>query len=131
MKAEIKGYYSTEIYDLENYIPEQVDCFCFLLRILIGAVGEEGEDTLDFIVCTPKWLINEFKTEKSIFGEDIFFGKHYIIVFEYNFKKILGRIKELIDNVEEDTWDAIGQKLSRYGQWEFENYKEDNDDEKS
>ena len=34
-------------------------------------------------------------------------------------------IKKLINSVEEDTWDAIGQKLSHYGKWEFEDYKEE------
>jgi hypothetical protein len=135
MKAEIKSYYSNDINmisiaDLNNYIPEQVDCFCFLLTILIGPIGvfgpkgEDVEESLDFIVCTPKYLINEYENKKEEI-EDVFFGKDYLIVFEYNFEKILNHIKKLINSVEDDTWDAIGQKLSRYGRWEFEDYKEE------
>ena len=123
MKVEIKSCYSPDIDDLKSHKPKQADSFCFLLTIFIGVEGEEGEDTLDFIVCTPKYLINEHEEEKE--SEGVIFGKNYLIVFEYNFENILNQIKKLIDSIEEDTWGAIGQRLSRYGKWEFEDYKEE------
>ena len=125
MKVEIKSYHSPDIYDLENYKPEQEDCFGFLLRIFIGPVGGKGEESLDFVVRTPRYLIDAHMKKKGDEADDVIFGRGYIIVFEYNFEKILDRIKKLIDSVEEDNWDVIGQKLSRYGYWEFEDYRED------
>ena len=118
MQVEIKRFQSPDIEDLSNYAPQEADNFSFLLEVLIGIQGKEGEESFNFEICTPKWLLNNFKKN------DIIIGKNYIIVFEYNFKKLSQTIKELIDNCTGNSWDEIANKICRFSHWEFENYYE-------
>ena len=113
MKAEIKSYYSNDfnmvgISDLNMYSPQKTDDFSILLTVIIGPVGEEIEESLDFFICTPKCLLSQYNVSEVILA------RNYIIVFEYNFERILNHIKKLINSVEGDTWGEVGQKLSRY-----------------
>ena len=116
MKAEIKYLHSPDVLDLEKYIPEKIDNFGFLLQIMIGIEKIDGEESFDVIVCTPKWLSENYK------NDDIIIGLHYIIVFEYNYQQLYQKLLELIC-IEENSWNEIAQKLSYIGKWEFENYK--------
>lgn len=117
MRAEIKGFHSPDIFELEKYYPEEENNFCFLLQILVGPKNEKGDETFDITVCTPQWLISNYKKD------DVIFGRHYLIVFEYNYKIITNRLQKFVDTIEADNWDEIALKISRIGMWEFEDYQ--------
>jgi hypothetical protein len=55
--------------------------------------------------------------------DDIIFGRHFIISFTYNFQKLKTRLEDYINNIEEDEWELIAQKIGRIALWEFEDYK--------
>ena len=116
MKAEIKYLHSPDILDLKNYIPEMEDNFSFLLQIMVGIKGKPGEESFDIIICTPKWLSENFK------NDDMVVGLHYMIVFEYSYQNLYQKLSELMC-IEGNNWEEIAHKLSYIGKWEFENYK--------
>ena len=116
MKAELKSFQSPDIYDLEKYYPEIEDNFCFYLEISVGIKNAEGAEQFGITVCTPKWLLENKK------DNEIIFGRHYLIVFEYNYQKIYGKIKSYIDKLDENSWEELALKVSRIGYWEFEDY---------
>jgi hypothetical protein len=116
MKAEIKKLHSPDIYDLKNYQPAERNSFGFLLQIIVGEKGGKGEESFDVVVCTPQWLMSNFSKD------DIVFGRHYLIVFEYNFERILSALQKQVESIEADTWKEIGEKIGRIGKWEFEDY---------
>jgi Immunity protein 8 len=116
MLSEVKSIMSTEIFDLENYRPDDNEKFSFVLTIAVGPKGEVGSDFFDIDVCTPKWLLdNQY--------DDVIPGKGKLIVFRCDMKRILARIRTMFEGRIGKDWNDIAIKLSRIGQWEFEDYQ--------
>ena len=116
MKAMIYSINSPDVYDLETYNPEN-DNFCLFIELGIGPVNGLGFEIFGLTVCTPKWLLNNRKKD------DIIFGRHYLIVFKYNYTSIYNAVSKYISAIEEDTWNKIAVKIGRIAHWEFEDYK--------
>ena len=116
MRAELKGFHSPDIFDLENFQPLDKNNFCFYLEISVGAKNELGTDIFGMTVCSPQWLIDNESYK------DVVFGRHYLIVFEYNFKRIYNTIKDYIENLEDSKWENLANKIGRIAHWEFEDY---------
>ncbi len=119
MKAVLKSFFSIDIDEkLQDYHPLNKDNFGFWADFYVGPKDSEGEEYFGVCVCTPKWLLENIKKD------DVIFGRHYIIVSEYNYDTIYQALKKEIDSIEEDNWDKIGEKIGRIGHWEFEDYQE-------
>ncbi|MCH9625860.1 MAG: hypothetical protein S4CHLAM123_10440 [Chlamydiales bacterium] len=118
MRAIIKGFHSPEIDDLQHFKPEITDNFCFLLQLMIGPENEDGEESFDIEVCTPKWLLSKYKKD------EIIFGRHMLIVFEYNFEQISNKLKYFVKSCNGSSWNEIAKKISKISSWEFESYAE-------
>lgn len=119
MKAEIKALHSPDVHDLRTFKPTKRDNFGFLLQLIVGPQGEMGEESFDMIVCTPKWL------EENYSINEVIFGRHYLIVFKYDYEGIYKKISNYIGKIEEPTWNEVAQKIGRIGHWEFEDYKDE------
>lgn len=117
MKAEIKYYHSADVNDLDTYLPIEKDNFGISIEINVGPLNEEGDEIFGFVWCTPKWLIQKHKTD------DVIWGRHYVIVFEYDFQNLRRKLEEYIGSLEEENWDALALKIGRIGMWEFEDYQ--------
>ena len=117
MKAELRGIHSPDVRDLEKYSPKEYDNFGILIQALIGPSTSIGEESFAFLVCTPKWI------ESEMMKDGILFGKGYLIIKEYNYKTILSAIQGLCSRTWGENWDTIADKLSRFGDWEFEDYQ--------
>ncbi|MFL5762443.1 MAG: immunity 8 family protein [Bacteroidia bacterium] len=117
MKAEIKYIFSPDVEDLENFHPSIEDEFCLLLQLVVGPFKEKGEESFDIVLCTPKWLLSNKKEN------DIIYGRHYLIVFKYDYQSIYSSLHKYVDSVTGDTWDAVAEKIGRIGKWEFEDYR--------
>ncbi|MDM8178144.1 immunity 8 family protein [Olivibacter sp. 47] len=118
MKAKLKYIHSPDILDLSEFIPEKQNNFSILLQLIVAPLNGEGEESFDIVLCTPQWLIENHQIS------DIIIGRHYLIVFEYNYSRIYNKLKELIENIDGENWDDIGMKVGRIGKWEFEDYQE-------
>jgi len=118
MNAELKGFHSPDIYDLEKYYPEIEDNFCFYLEISVGVKNENGAEQFGLTVCTPRWLLENKR------DEEIIFGKNYLIVFEYNYYKIFNKINYYIEKLNGNSWEELALKIGRISCWEFEDYQE-------
>jgi hypothetical protein len=118
MNADLKRLHSPDIYDLENYQPVHPDKFGFLLQVMVGLEGEEGEESFDIEVCTPRWL------EETYSMDDVVIGRHHLIIRHYNYQRIVATIKKFLRNCTGESWNEIAEKVSRLGKWEFEDYAE-------
>ena len=116
MKAHLKGIYSTDIPDLSKYVPENNDEFGFPLRLMVGPNTEDGFESFDIMLCTPQWLADQNGQHEVIIG------RHYLIVFEYNYERIINRINKFLLQCTGDTWQEVAEKVARLGRWEFEDY---------
>lgn len=118
MKAILKYIHSPDVVDLPGFIPERKNSFSMLLQLMVGPVNGAGEESFDVILCTPQWLTENH----SIL--DIIVGRHYLIVFEYNYSGIYKQLEELVEGIDGENWNDIGMKVGRIGKWEFEDYQE-------
>lgn len=116
MRASLKGVLSPDVENLENYIPENPKVFAVLLQLLVGPSGEEGEESFEVVVCTPQWFLKNYHTS------EVLIVRHKIIVFEYNYQRIIEAITKYISSCEGKDWPELGGKIGRLGYWEFEDY---------
>lgn len=115
MRAQLKRLHSPDV-DLSNYWPNDPACFGFLLQAFVGPEGEAGEDSFDFMVCTPRWL--ELDKEGRVI-----FGVNHIIVTDYELAAIESHLKRYCERCVGDTWIDVAAKVARVGRWEFEDYR--------
>lgn len=117
MKAEIKNIISPDILNFETFQPADPESFCFLLEITVGLKGQNSGDNFSLQVLTPNWLLQNHQ------NNDVVFGRHVLIVFEFNLDAIFREIKNKIESLEGSSWQEIADKISRIAQWEFEDYR--------
>ncbi len=90
LKAILKAIHSPDISDLIHYKPDNEDTFGLLLQLFIKPNTEEGFESFDVRVVTPKWLAETHSKH------DIVIGRHYLIVFEYNYEQIVNTINKFL-----------------------------------
>ena len=117
MKAELKRIHCPDIFDLEKFYPDQKNVFGILLQLMVSPDNSEGEESFDVMLCTPEWLTKTYKKSEMIFG------RHYLIVFEYDYQRIYAKLKDYVEGIKGDTWEEIASKIGRIGKWEFEDYQ--------
>ncbi len=118
MKAAIKNVDSPDIReDFHSFLPDDSENFGFYLELEIGPDNQDGSELFGVTVCTPQWLSRKYgKT-------DVIIGRHYLIVFEYDFDRIMERIRSYVQNCQGENWNEIAQKVGRLAHWEFEDYR--------
>lgn len=117
VRAEIKRLHSPDVANLMAYVPEDAADFGFLLQILAGPVGTDGEESFDVVVCTARWISN------CLGPEGILVGRHYLVVDSYDYRRLEGFLRRYVDECSGSTWEAVAMRLARLGKWEFEDYK--------
>lgn len=117
LRAEVKGIFSTELDDLKHFVPMERD-FGILFRVMVGPEGMNGEESFDITVCTPGWFRQKYEFS------DVVVVRHHLIVFEYDYDRIVNKIKSIIERCEGSSWNEVAEKVARYGYWEFEDYTE-------
>lgn len=119
MKAEIKSLWSPQFDGpLDKYYPEEHDNFSVLLYAELGPVGEVSSEMFYFTVCTPRWL------DAACTDGSVIIGMHLLIVNSFNFAMIYSTISRVCSQHDGRDWEEVAKKLSRYGRWEFEDYRE-------
>lgn len=116
MKPIVKGILSPDEPDLATYSPPESDDFGFLLQLLIGPENADGMESFQVVVCTPKWL------SKKHHQSEIVIGRHHLIVFEYDYNRLMAFVRSYVSQCAGENWKEIALKLARFGHWEFEDY---------
>lgn len=117
MIGKIKGIHSPDTSELESFHPDNADNFSILIQVLVGTDENEGGESFDFIVCTSDWLKEKYRGE-------IAFLRNLILVDQFNYEDIKNRIEKLVQSISGNDWNDYAVKLSRYGAWEFEDYRD-------
>ena len=116
MRAVIRRFHSPDVDDLESFKPSEPDRFAFLLQILVGPENDQGEESFDVLICTPRWMLEKYSEN------DVVPGRHMIIVFKYDYERLTDFLRKQVAEVVGETWSDVAQGLSRLGRWEFEDY---------
>ncbi len=67
------------------------------------------------MLCTPDWF------DANRRGEFVL-GRHYLFVREFNSVRLEEFVRRFCETCEGKTWREVGEKMSRLGHWEFEDY---------
>jgi Immunity protein 8 len=113
MRALVRNFISPDI-DLDDFKPDNPAEFSFLLQALVGPDDSEGEESLQFLVCTPRAL------ERRVASEGIVFGRPLVIVESPDISRILDAVRGAVERPEALSWDALCRRLERLGIYEFE-----------
>ena len=127
---EIKSWNSTDylppgesFYDQDGRLlrqgptlPEDLTNCAVSFDINVGPINTDRSDIFYFTVMTPAYLKNALDKEKLIFGKSL------ILVNAFSWEEVQNRLDKLVKSLSDENEDAL-LKLSRYGQWEFEDYR--------
>lgn len=114
-RAEIRFLHTPDI-DPETYVPEDPERFVFLVQLIAGPAGERGEESFGFEVCSPGWLAEQARTGPIT-------GRHHVIVDRFDWPALVTYFEKLVTRCTGADWAEVATKLSRYGLWEFEDYR--------
>src|SRR5262245_39386521 len=89
MKAELRRLHSPDAPDLGSFVPANPENFGLLMQAMIGPKNEKGEESFDFIVCTPGWLSTQLAKSGYLMG------RHHLIIDRFNLELIRGAIENL------------------------------------
>ena len=65
MSGVVKGMWCDVIdTSLEEYQPEDTECFGIWISLRVGPNGEDGAHDYQLLICTPKWLEVKLKYEQ-------------------------------------------------------------------
>lgn len=118
MRYEVRHLLTPDI-DPDTFVPDDPDRFVFLVQMLAGPLGERGEESFQFLVCTPGWLQEQVERDGAMNG------RHHVIVTTFNWPYLQDYFDRLVERCTGEDWNEVATKLSRYGYWEFEDYRQE------
>lgn len=102
--------------DPAQYRPQDPECFALPVTAIVGPKDGPGEETFDFLVCTPQWLAAVADDRGHIWG------RHHLVLPRWSYDAVLQAISRLCERAEGADWHNVADLLGRYGRWEFEDY---------
>lgn len=120
IKAQLRYLHSPDVPDLRLFAPEDPTCVGVLVQAMIGPEGEVGAESFDFLVCTPKWLMDQVGENEARWG------RHHLLIGCYDFAVVEKSIQRLCKDAVGPGWEVVASYLARFGKWEFEDYAEVN-----
>ncbi|WP_329135383.1 immunity 8 family protein [Streptomyces sp. NBC_01476] len=114
MRASVRHFISADV-DLDDFRPSDPEDFAFLIQALIGPSDGEGEESLQFVVCTPRNMERQVEREGGIT-----WGRGLVIVNSPKMPKILDFLKRSIERPERNSWSELAAYLGKFGVIEFE-----------
>jgi hypothetical protein len=115
VRAELKRLHSPDALNLKDFRPQSY--FGILIQAMIGPAGAEGEESFDFIFCTPEWFADHMR-------KDIVPGRHHVFAKQYDYSTLECFVRGVCASCHGESWSAVAEQLGRIGKWEFEDYEE-------
>lgn len=115
MKAVVRRFISPDV-DLGSFRPDDPENFSFLLEAIVGPSDGEGDELLQFNVCTLASLTSTVSSERVLLGRSL------VIVGTSKVSEILDAVRSAIERVEAESWAKVAARLARLGYYEFEDY---------
>ncbi len=117
MKPEIK-WIELNGNELRDFSPEISENFWCLVTFGIGPDDEDGSHIFDLSIGTPRAFDHRGQHEGPIWG------RHHMIVNRFDAAEIRAAIEKKVAECARPTFEETALVLSRFFQWEFEDYQE-------
>lgn len=115
MKVIIKSVDLNSEIGLYDYVPQIEGCIDVWMTFTIGFSESKGGDLFQLHICSPEWIRRNTWVAR--------WGRHMLIVDKYDPEKIISTVNELLQSIDADNWLVAATKISRFLDWEFEDYR--------
>ena len=115
VRAQLRSLFSPDADPLHQFAPDGP--FGILVMAMIGPADGPGEESFDFMLCTPDWFSSNLK-------DDITNGRHHLFVRQFDYSRLRSFVEAYCAGCSGKSWKEVAEKLSRLGKWEFEDYRE-------
>ena len=94
------------------------DDFWIVIEADIGTSFEsEGADIFHFYVVSPKRLVRILKFK------EVEIGRTLLITNKFSEESIKNTINSILEKCKGMTWEEVGYRINRYGDWEYADFK--------
>lgn len=130
MRGELKMLTIWEETD-ENgvYIPDDPEYFGATLQAFIGCEGDSRGDSFDVMVCSPRWLVDNFNypnlAERWYETPNLHFGRRLILMERWDYAELWSCIQSMCVDFEGPDWDTVANRIGRWLPWEFQHHVDD------
>lgn len=115
MRACLRSFDGLSV-DAGTYSPADDSCDGVWIRMTVGPLGGQGNESFDVLICTPEWL------RKTIRAEGPQIGRHRLVMEPLDLAEAREFLRTRIESLEAANWTELGEKVGRLGFWEFEDY---------
>ncbi|MEZ0096331.1 Imm8 family immunity protein [Streptacidiphilus sp. EB129] len=112
MRVQIRHLLTPDI-DPTTFAPEDPERFMFMVQMLARPSDGPGEESFQFIVCTPGWLQDQVDRDGPMPGA------HHVIVGTFDWPALKTFFQRLVSQCAGADWNEAATKLSRYSLYEF------------
>jgi hypothetical protein len=118
MRAVLRDLDSPDAPDgLDTFSPGDPRAFSILVQATIGPADGDGGDLFDFVAVGPEWFAENAP------GKGFRWGHAFLILDRWDPQIVRRAIEDVCLHAEGRDWPEVASKISRFGQWEFENYR--------
>lgn len=129
LRGRLHSLFSSETLpeDIENWQPADKDSFGIGVQVFVAAENEQGVDSFDVLVCTPRWLVENWNHPQvglHGLGEGVKSGRGLLFMTHWDYPVLESAIRKLIEGTNGPTWGDLANRIGRHLPWEFD-YKYD------
>jgi hypothetical protein len=95
IRAALRFLHCTDADPLRDFLPDGP--FGKPVRAIVGPADGPGEESFDFILCTPEWFGANMK-------DDIAIGRHYLFVKEFSYTRLEKFVRDYCTRCDADSW---------------------------
>jgi hypothetical protein len=106
IQAELTGLHSPDVYNLAKLRPDGP--FGILVQAMVGPRDGDGEESFDFVLCTPEWFAANMK-------EGFIPGRPHLFVRMYSYPDLVKFLSDMCNSCHESSWSAVAEKIGRIG----------------
>lgn len=117
VKAQVRSISTNDGEALDDVVLEDPDDVDVWITVIASPAGEPGEESFQLRVRSPASLA------KELYQWGPLHERHMVVVARWDPHQIRSFIDRLFTEVEGRDWNEVGEKLSRVGYWEFEDYR--------
>ena len=116
IRPKLMGLYSADAPEGEpaQFVPADPECCCLWVMAFVGEEGQEGHDTYQIGICTPRWLL----TEGMERGYE--WGRFLLIVPRWDYGLVVRAIDELLAEAAGPDWETVSDRLARFAWAEWD-----------
>ena len=123
MKARVQLIFPPQIAPrrIEEYAPENPECFGLRIQAFIGPLDEESVDSFDFTVCSPSWFGGHYQDLQRLHSEPdgTLVGHGLVFMKRWNAEDFLTLVHDVCGQAEGRTWGEVASRIHRVLPWEY------------